>query len=222
MDFNWGVDRKGYSLADADPPYPFDAPVDDRPPLLSSSYHKPLRIVGRSGDMKKIRPLEGRQTVFANFADIASLEKDKLKFGVLDFVTRYGPLTEFGLNHYESVPDAIKHAQAIRSFIVAAGGQGRMANIVGPDGIQLSRINAAVVWDKKTKTPKFQLSPRSLLQALWMQLALALQSGIIARECPHCGVLFTAGPNTGRRGDSQFCSSDHQILSNSLKRSQPK
>jgi hypothetical protein len=106
------------------------------------------------------------------------------------------PLTKTGSAHSQSVPEAIEYAQSMRDFIIAAGGMGRMADLVRADGIPLPRINAAVVWDKKTKMPRLQFLPRNLLQALWIQLAYGLSEGISARECRHCGALFT---KVGRR-----------------------
>lgn len=39
------------------------------------------------------------------------------------------------------------------------------------------------------------------------------------KVCPHCGVEFTSGGDTGRRVDAVFCSHEHQIAYNSRKRS---
>jgi hypothetical protein len=225
IDFEWQRDLEGYRLADAEPErpsQPFIHPLHPewgpQPPglLRSGGAAQPQRVVGLSGRLGKIRPLNGQRgdRLFATFTNSASSPA-----GVLNFINQYGPLTTMAvLTGAEPVPGVIEHAQAMRRFIKAANGRGRMAEIVGVEGIPLSGMNAAVIWDKNTKVPRLRFSPRNLLDALWMQLAYGLSSGVCARECRQCGEIFTAGPSTSRRGDAEFCSPEHQILFNSLKR----
>jgi hypothetical protein len=225
IDFEWQRDLEGYRLVDAEPERtgePFIHPLHpewglQKPMLLSGSPAKPQRVVGLSGRCLKIRPLEGPGggSLFATFTNAAASPA-----GVLDFINRHGPLTTTAVQTgAEPVPGVIEHAQAMRGFIEAAGGRVRMADILGAEEMPLSGMNAAVVRDKYTKVPRLRFSPRNLLDALWMQLAYTLSSGVCARECRQCGVIFTAGPGTSRRGDAEFCSPEHQISFNSLKRS---
>ena len=58
-----------------------------------------------------------------------------------------------------------------------------------------------------------------LLDALWLQLGQALTVSAKIRQCEHCGNWFEAGRGTGRRLDAKFCSDEHRIAFNSLKRS---
>jgi hypothetical protein len=216
MDFEWEVDIEGYSFAERDPPFPDEESLNlmnPRPSLLGWDS-KPWRLVGRSGRKKKIRPLNKHPALFSTFAMSSQTPE-----GLLNFVSRYGPLTEFGRSEYEPVTETIEHAKNMHDYIVAAGATGRMADLMGREGMELPGIHAAIVWNKTSKMPSIRVTPRSLLQALWVQLSFGLSSGVSARECNYCGVIFTAGPGTGRRGDSQYCSKDHQILNNSLKRS---
>jgi len=39
------------------------------------------------------------------------------------------------------------------------------------------------------------------------------------RACAHCGAMFEAGRGAGRRADAKFCSDEHRVAFNSLKRS---
>jgi hypothetical protein len=223
IDFEWQRDLEGYRLADAEPEppaEPFIHPLYGPQPsgFLRASVARPQRIIGLSGRSGKIRPLEGPKggSLFATFTNAATSPA-----GVLDFINRHGPLTTWASRTGEEpVPAVIEHAQAMRGFIEAANGRGRIADVVGAEGIPLSGMNAAVVWNKNTKVPRLRFSPRNLLDALWMQLAYGLSSGVCARECRQCGAIFTAGPGTPRRGDAEFCSHEHQILFNSLKRRQ--
>jgi len=222
IDFKWQPDREGYRLADAEPerlgdPYihPLHPEWGPQPPqLMMRSPAKPQRVVGRSRRCEKIQPLDGPRggSLFATFANAATTPE-----GVLDFINLYGPLTTMETG-YEPVPWVIEHAQAMRDFIEAAGGRSRVADIVGTEEIPLSGMNTAIVWDKNIKGPRLRFSPHNLIDALWMQLAYGLSTGVCARECRQCGAIFTAGPGTPRRGDAEFCSPEHQILFNSLKR----
>jgi hypothetical protein len=144
IDFEWQRDVEGYRLADAEPwrpgePYihPLHPEWGLQPPqLMMGSPAKPQRVVGRSGRCEKIWPLEGPRgdSLFATFTNTATSPA-----GVLDFINRYGPLTTMAvLTGDEPVPGVIEHAQAMRSFIEAAGGRGRMADLVGTEGIPLS------------------------------------------------------------------------------------
>ena len=228
IDFGWQRDAKGYRLVEAEPAregepwiYPQHPEWGPQSPQKAMyTPERPQRIIGISGELEAIRPLDrqGGKILFVTFANIPMSGQ-----GVREFVSRAGPLTKVGFTGAgQAVPEAIEHSQAMKRFIIAANGKGGMANLVGPKGIPLSGIDGAVVWDKRARTPRLRYSPRSLLDALWMQLAYGLSSGLYARECPQCGNIFTTGPGSfpPRRGDAEFCSSEHQILFNSRKRSQ--
>ncbi|HET8920663.1 MAG TPA: hypothetical protein VFN27_13400, partial [Xanthobacteraceae bacterium] len=61
-----------------------------------------------------------------------------------------------------------------------------------------------------------------LLDAIWLQLAEALSGDAQIRRCLQCGAWFAAGANFGRRRETKFCSDEHRILYNSLKRTSGK
>ena len=200
IDFAWQRNPRGYRLVDAEPERPgepFIHPLHPEwglqpPTLLCGTPAKPQRVVGLSGRCRIIRPLEGLggDSLFATFANTAISPN-----GVLNFINRYGPLTTMALEAgHEPVPGVIQRAKAMRDFIELAGGKGRMADIVGAEGMPLSGMNAAVVWDKDTKMPRLRFSPRNLLDALWMQLAYKLSSGVCARECLQCGAISPPAP----------------------------
>jgi hypothetical protein len=48
--------------------------------------------------------------------------------------------------------------------------------------------------------------PSSLIQFLWLQLALHAASNAKLLRCEHCGIPFRVGTGTGRRDTAKFCS----------------
>ena len=91
--------------------------------------------------------------------------------------------------------------------------------MIGPEGIRLSRIDTVLTVDPITRAPRIRLTVDSLRAALWLQLGQALSKGVTVQQCQHCGSLFETGPGTGRRLDAKFCSDQHRIAFNSIKRS---
>jgi hypothetical protein len=82
-------------------------------------------------------------------------------------------------------------------------------------------LNVSLVAEP-TGAVRVRLVPRDLLGGLWLQLALKLSGQTALRACLHCGRYFEAGVGTARRADAKFCSDDHRIAFNSLKRSKEK
>jgi len=70
----------------------------------------------------------------------------------------------------------------------------------------------------KDSGARFQVTPVDLMQALWFQLGQVLVSNIKLSSCLHCGQLFEAGLQTGRRVDAKFCSDEHRKLYHRLNR----
>ena len=51
----------------------------------------------------------------------------------------------------------------------------------------------------------------SLMNAIWLQLAHRIGSGISLGRCEYCGAWFAKGLGTDKRGDSKFCSPTHKV-----------
>jgi hypothetical protein len=83
-------------------------------------------------------------------------------------------------------------------------------------------FRAWIDWDPVTSTPLWRVRPSTLLDGLWLQFGQAVTRGSRIQTCAHCGAWFEAGRGTGRRLDSKFCSDEHRIAFNSLKRSREK
>ena len=99
-------------------------------------------------------------------------------------------LAEVTRNHVEltSVPMI---AEAIQATVNLA-----LKETVGP----------LISWSSRSRTFRFQLAPRSLAGALWLQAALALSLPLKILPCPICDTPFEISRAGGARSDAKFCS----------------
>ena len=187
--------------------------------LNNSSRNLQERIVCQRGARISYRPLETFPTLFRQFATAEPTSR-----GILDFINSFGPLTRDGLDEKrgENVSALIEQVKAMRQVINVYPREDKpdLPRLLGTNGIELSSIKTSLISDPVTRMPRLQLSVVDLLTALWLQLGQALSSGATIRRCEHCGLLFEAGPGTGRRLDAKFCRDEHRVAFNSLKRSQ--
>ena len=153
--------------------------------------------------VRHYRPLEVFPNLFRRFIEDASTEE-----GVFEFVENFKPLTYDGLRgKAEVVREIIDQAQsmfeALRGGIIAT---------------PLNRLIASIETDRNGQM-RLKVRPACLLDALWLQLALA-KSVSNFRECRQCQKSFMAGRGTNRRADAKFCSVECKTKYFSLKRSQ--
>jgi hypothetical protein len=218
IDFDWWKDAKGYRLVpDATPRAPEEALVDHPLGIRIVSEVKPLRLVRLGGDLIRYRPLDHFEQLFRIFANDVRTPEDALVFA-----QRFGPSTVDGFDEEigEPIEATIVHAEGMREFLSYAGGDKRLlARGIDAQVAPLGQLDVALVLDPATTTPKLRLSPANLRDALWLQFGQALSGGASLRQCRHCGGWFEAGVGTGRRRDAKFCSDEHRVAFNSLKRS---
>jgi hypothetical protein len=181
-EFTWRRDPNGYRL-----------------------WNSQSRIVGSGGELESYKPLERNENLFGQFASIENAR------GVLDFVTKFGPLTFEGLGEAgQDVAAALKGARSMAGLLRAAG--------ESETPTQLPLHRRSVLLTLQISGGKATMLPRTLLDAIWLQLAEVLSSGAQIRRCKQCKAWFAAGAGLGRSGKSTFCSDEHRILHNSLKR----
>jgi hypothetical protein len=191
IEFTWKYDPKGYHFVES---------------------RGPMRIVraGSNGAEKLCRPLNGEE--FRIFASQAHTPQ-----GALDFVHRYGPLTWEGWD--EAKGDLVLliqvNAVAMRALLDATQNGRSKPGVEAPD----ITVHATVIWDQAAKAPRWCFRPNTLLDALWLQFGQEVTRGVKMQTCQHCGAWFQAGAGTGRRADAKFCSDEHRVTFNSLKRS---
>jgi hypothetical protein len=186
-------------------------------PIRSAvSGGRPARIVRRGGKLVPYRPFDKVDGLYRVFANLVTTEEK-----LLEFVNRYGPLTEYGNQECgEELLFGLSHASEMGTLLSRFSAE-RAAYFsrFGEKGLAWSRIDVALAFNPMTNKPQFRLTPPSLANALWLELGQALSSDASIRNCLHCGGWFEAGPGTGRREDAKFCSDAHRIAFNSRKRS---
>ena len=194
FDFTWYIHARGYRLVPAK--LHRGSVLDAQPDDI-----QPARIVPVGEALKSYRPLAKFENLFEPFIRSAKSEE-----GVLDFVTKFGPLTHDGLRKGEEVPAIIDAAKEMSGVL-------HHRTIATP----LSPLNVSIITDDQHRL-RLKVSPKCLLDALWLQLAQASTSASF-RECWNCHEPFVAGPKGNRRGDAKFCSDKCRIEFNSLQRS---
>jgi hypothetical protein len=210
VSLTWQRDKRGYRLVPAEPDRP-----EARKTLLGGSG-RPARLCRQGGDLVAYEPMAKFTDLYLTFArSVTSPET------LLAFVEAYGPLTADGLqaDRGDVVDEVLEQALTMRRLLETTRGWARVKAATNEVLGYLPRPEVALVIDPATRTPRLQFIAPSLLAALWLQLGQALGSGAAVRTCQHCGTLFEAGPGTGRRLDAKYCSPEHQIAYNSLKRS---
>jgi hypothetical protein len=221
IDFEWWRDDAGYNYVPAAPGNP--GPSEMSPlyaliePIRSAvSPGRPARIVRRGGKLVPYRPFDKVDGLYRIFARLGTTSEE-----LLDFVNRFGPLTEYGNQECgEEVLFAFSAASAMRDILFSSTKERAVYfSRFGDKGVAWSRIDAALIFNPMTGKPQFRLTPPTLFNALWLELGQALSSDASIRNCLHCGGWFEAGPGTGRRQDAKFCSDAHRIAFNSRKRS---
>ena len=197
IQLDWWKDPKGYHLAEAG-----------------------MRVVrnGRGDKLELTRPLDSPDT-FRIFATTATTPE-----GLLRFVQSYGPLTILGNDQGDLVPDIIRRAQIMRDTLKFLSDQSEQRRLreIGANLHLSFFLQAWIDFNPITNSLQWQFRAASLLDGLWLQLGQAVTRGVHIRACAHCADLFEAGLGTGRRLDAKFCSDEHRIAFNSLKRSKEK
>jgi hypothetical protein len=69
----------------------------------------------------------------------------------------------------------------------------------------LSRVSGYMGWDAERRRPALRLGTGSLLEALWLQFALAVDADKRYRQCRECGKWFELSPSVNRTS-RQTCS----------------
>lgn len=215
IEFQWPRDEDGYRIVPADP-----RNIWDRIQLrltTPSSHPAPERIVPAGGKLIVRRPLdEAGGKLHRSFMRLG-----RTKEGLLQFIRQYGPLTAQGNDVAvgEDVQLGLTEASLMNELLAGVGDKTALSGLLGVGGARrISDIRVFLGLNPETHEPQLALTPPDLRSALWLEFAHGLTSDALLKRCMHCGELFEAGRGTGRREDAKFCSPDHQVAFNSLRR----
>jgi len=226
---DWSRDARGYRL---------EEPLQNA--LLGDIPYVPLSVALPEGFLAR-HPSSGAQTriirqggslvpcgwpLSLDSAVQAFLNKPATPEGMLEFVNGFGALTREGnlMGIGEPVAAAITLHAAMNGIVDAAATLDRVekrracAQFLGADGIRLSGVEVRLIFDEQAQALRTLQITHDLATALWLRLIIWLESDAILRRCSHCHAIFTAGAGTGRDAKARFCSDEHRIRFNSLKR----
>jgi hypothetical protein len=198
-------------------------------------------IVPNSRERLPYRPLKEYADLYNVFANIKSSAE------LLKFFDRFGALTTSSANWGDSVPSALQRAGFFRELLrYKQHGPRKLASFFKSwtrERAKASQDEAGIPWPggfnaewferiplvatvelvaDSEKGVRLKIEANDLIGGLWWQLGQKLSGGSNFRECRQCRQWFEAGPGTGRRVDAEFCSDDHRIRFNSLKRTPTK
>ena len=179
---------------------------DNEPVRLIFRFPGRVRIVG-NGKPGQRKHLGHYPDLYREFANIDN------GLALLNFIKKFGSLTDEAAG--DSVHALLDEAKLMQISIAFFEKRKRLPVA------QVRDLKAKVIVNRTGRVEKMLL-PQTLLQALWLQFIYTPVGGAKLIECEYCHEQFWAGPGTERRADAKFCSHKHQVLFNSLKRSNPK
>jgi hypothetical protein len=169
------------------------------------------RVARSGGAAETYKPLEGHENPLGQFTSIESPQE------VLEFVRKFGPVTDEGMDTSkgENVQNALQQARLMGKVLRAAKNEQYPLDISWePTPISL----AIKLGESGSEEPFLKVGPRTLLDAIWLQLAEVIAGDGEIRHCRYCGLWFAAGGQSGRRQDAKFCSDEHRIAFNNDQR----
>ena len=105
---------------------------------------------------------------------------------MLDFINKFGPLTHAADG--DLVPAVLDDADMMLELF-----NGLSPRLGGRANIPLTNLHAWLVNDRATGGIALKMTPATLRDALWLQLAQNLSSGVKVRQCRHCNEWFRVG-----------------------------
>src|SRR5205807_9235653 len=119
------------------------------------------RIVRRGGKLRPYRPFERVDGLYRVFASLAVAPE-----GLMDFVHRFGPMTEDGNRNGEDALIGLSHAQSMAELLKRySQNPGDCFSQFAGNGLGWSRIDAALWLNPITGKPQFRFRPPTLVNA---------------------------------------------------------
>ena len=141
------------------------------------------------------------------------LDTPRSSEGVLDFVSKFGALGGLGTSiFYANEPvesfcekqDHLRHASELAATADWIG----LVDCYNTDKFgsnAIGRLRSRLRHEPRG-TVALVFQPTNLVQFMWLQFALHIQSKAKLLRCQRCGSPFVVGTGTGRRETAKFCS----------------
>jgi hypothetical protein len=196
-------------------------------------------MVRKGGRLIRTHPLERNDMLFRLFCNVKTADQ------ALNFVKEYGFLNDpdpsptvrgyvdenFDLNLIPSAPEIagekvdnhIGTAALFRDILDQAKRGFRrvppqLNEALAEELSERSLGDIQLIGDRRVGF-RSVLRARSLMDAMWFQLATNISESTDFHPCGLCGELFPRGRGTGRRADAIFCNNAHKIEFHSRNRS---
>jgi hypothetical protein len=204
IDFEWWRCCDGYELVEAT-----SSAGASRWKTTPDSRTPNFVIASKSKRFELYRPLSKSPVLFDIFARKPSTPK-----GMLKFCNEFGLL---GSEAFAQPPVSRKRPTMERQGLGLESHARLRQAVLSFEHDNISAVIGLYNWDglakasirlqqKSDGTIGIALVPGSLIQAMWLQFALHVSSGIGLIRCERCSNPFVVGAGTGRRNTSKYCS----------------
>lgn len=200
LQFEVAADKDGYEVF---------TPRRKRKGALLSGELKEAALKRRGGRLITRDPFASNPDLYRRFASASATPKF-----IAEFMSRYGPLSA-DVHKADGAPanKFIAAAKMMATIILDQdSGRRHLQNVTRGKGIKISKLDAVLRHSESENRLVLVLTPPSLLEGLWLQLAMAVTAGATFRTCRHCGGAFPVGAGTGRRLDAAYCSDEHRVM----------
>lgn len=153
----------------------------------------------------------GNKPLYVRFAELDGSEQS-----CLDFAAAHGPLTEERSGEAETLDGWKREIRKMKGAMRTLGAQddvkggilrNNRRNVIAPlPSISVTLVPGDVDADGKTGRPKLLLGPKTLLDAMYLQLGKFVAGDGTLRACKQCGGWFECGATESRRSIALFCS----------------
>jgi hypothetical protein len=189
-------------------------------PSISNKAARVIRQVGRGSDA--FRPLEIKRVSkpYLEFANLSGTPEQCIKFastfGLLTLPARNG--AEERLDFWQR--EIKKMKGSIAMFEATSDQPGGILRTVASRRVnaKMASIDVWLECPDPNARPVLIWKPRSLLDAMLLQLAQTIAGSGSIHVCKQCGNFFEAGSNEGRRSIAVFCSESCKNRHHYLKR----
>lgn len=167
-------------------------------------------VVGKRRYWSEPFKIEGDHPLYVRFANLDRSEEACLKFARL-----YGLLRSQSRDEAEPLDNWDKEIRKMKGLVsllqlqVNEDMPGGITALLGSSRkapVTLTSINVILEPGSSGRRPKLSLEPKTLLDAMYLQLGKVLTTEGSLQSCKNCGNWFERGTANARRSDAVFCS----------------